>query len=122
MVLKPIGLGNARNVKLKVKNGMTFVSLDIQFRNRKNNQYKEIVMKEERHPKMSTITFHGYHANQLHDNSRDIQQMMERLNYLEEWYERGTVSRQLVTLCVVSIWFTLISVGLLVLRDIVLRS
>lgn len=76
-------------------------------------------MSEQKHPKMSTVTFHGYHANQLHDNARDIEALTERLNYLEEWYERGTVSRQMVTLCVVSIWMAVISCGLLVLRGII---
>lgn len=68
--------------------------------------------------KLTQMEFRSYHAEMLHDNNEDIQKLIERVQYLEEYYERGTVSRQLVTLCVTSIWFALISGGLLVLRGI----
>jgi hypothetical protein len=70
------------------------------------------------HPKSNKLNFYGYHANQLHDNTRDIQDLIERLNYLEDWYERGAVSRQLIALCTVSFWVVMLGFILMVFRDI----
>ena len=70
--------------------------------------------------KLGKVEFRGIHAETLHNNSEDIQKLIERVDDLEYRHERGTVSRQLITLCVVSIWFTVISVGLLTLRGILL--
>lgn len=70
--------------------------------------------------KLGKVEFRGIHAETLHNNSEDIQRLIERVDDLEYRHERGTVSRQLVTLCVVSIWFAVISVGLLTLRGILL--
>lgn len=72
--------------------------------------------------KLSKVEFRAMHAEMLHDNNEDIQKLIDRVAELEYLQERGTVSRQLVTLCTVSIWFALISGGLLILRGILLGS
>lgn len=70
--------------------------------------------------KLTKMEFRAMHAEMLHDNNEDIQKLIDRVSELEYLHERGTVSRQLVTLCVTSIWFAGIAAGLLILRDIVL--
>ena len=58
--------------------------------------------------KLEKLAFRNYHAEILHDNHEDIQQIIERVNDLEYNFERGRVSRQLITLSVVSTWFGII--------------
>jgi len=70
--------------------------------------------------KLTKVEFRVMHVEMLHDNNEDIQKLIDRVSELEYLHERGTVSRQLVTLCVTSIWFTVIAAGLLILRDIML--
>lgn len=48
--------------------------------------------------KLGRIEFRGIHAETLHNNSEDIQKLIERVNDLEYLHERGMVSRQLITL------------------------
>lgn len=52
--------------------------------------------------KLGKIEFRGLHAETLHNNSEDIKLLMERVSELEYLLERGNVSRQLITLNVVT--------------------
>ena len=52
--------------------------------------------------KLGKVEFRGIHAETLHNNSEDIKQLMERISDLEYLHERGTVSRQLISLNVVT--------------------
>ena len=52
--------------------------------------------------KLGKVEFRGIHAETLHNNSEDIKHLTERISDLEYLHERGTVSRQLVSLNVVT--------------------
>lgn len=52
--------------------------------------------------KLGKVEFRGHHAETLHNNSEDIKQLTERISDLEYLHERGMVSRQLITLNVVT--------------------
>lgn len=52
--------------------------------------------------KLEKVQFRGHHAETLHNNSEDIKQLTERISDLEYLHERGMVSRQLISLNVVT--------------------
>lgn len=52
--------------------------------------------------KLEKVQFRSHHVETLHNNSEDIEHLMERINDLEYLHERGMVSRQLISLNVVT--------------------